>query len=292
MDLGKKIPKNPKFYLCECCDYKTSSLKDFNKHNSTRKHMNNLKSKQIEQTNPEKSPYYICKLCKKQYNSKSGLWSHKKKCSQKEDKLENTMTTLDVDSLVIDLLKQNQELQTQLIELSKEKTMTNCHNNNTNNNHFNLQFFLNETCKDAISADQFVKDIQISFSDLENIGNQGYVQGFTDIIMKQLRTLDISKRPFHCTDVKRETIYIKDEDAWKKDNEDKTKLRNVIKNVAHKSRTNIPGWQRKHPEVVVLDSNDYDMNHKILRHTWGDGDTDKLQDKVVKNLAKEVHVDK
>ena len=92
--------------------------------------------------------------------------------------------------------------------------------------------------------------------------------------------------------MKRETIYIKDEDAWNKDNEDKTKLRNVIENVAYKSRTNVPGWQRKHPEVVVLDSNDYEMNHKILRHTWGDGDTDKLQEKVIKNLAKEVHVEK
>ena len=110
--------------------------------------------------------------------------------------------------------------------------------------------------------------------------------------MKQLRTLDITKRPFHCTDVKRETIYIKDEDAWNKDNEDKTKLKNVIEKIADKSRSNIHSWQRKHPDVFVLDSNDYEMNHKIQRNAWGDGDTDKLQEKVVKNLAKEVHVDK
>jgi hypothetical protein len=278
-----------KDYNCKTCDYVTSKTSSYKKHLLTAKHILLTDSNQKV---AESCLEFKCIICEKVYKSRVGLWGHKKKCSQKGEKLENTMITLDVNALVIDLLKQNQELQTQLIELSKEKTMTNCHNNNTNNNHFNLQFFLNETCKDAISADQFVKDIQISFGDLENIGNQGYVQGFTDIILKQLKTMDISKRPIHCTDVKRETIYIKDADAWKKDNEDNTKLKNVIENVAHKSRTNIPGWQRGHPEVVVLDSNDYEMNHKILRHTWGDGDTEKLQDKVVKNLAKEVHVDK
>jgi hypothetical protein len=151
---------------------------------------------------------------------------------------------------------------------------------------------LNETCKDAITADQFVKDIQISFGDLENIGNRGYVEGFTDIILKQLKTLDVTKRPFHCTDVKRETIYIKETDAWKKDNEEKEKLKNVIENVAVKGRKNVPSWQQSHPEVRVLDSNDYEMNHKIIRNTWGDGETEKLQEKVIKTLAKEIHVDK
>ena len=196
MDLEQKIPKSRKSYSCESCDYNTSNLYDYTKHKSTRKHLVNAASNQIEHNNRKNRQDHICELCNKQYNSKSGLWNHKKKCSQKEDKLENTTATLDINTLVIDLLKQNQELQKQLIELSKEKTMTNCHNTNTNtnnNNHFNLQFFLNETCKDAISAEQFVKDIQISFGDLENIGNQGYVQGFTDIILKQLRTMDITK---------------------------------------------------------------------------------------------------
>jgi len=157
---------------------------------------------------------------------------------------------------------------------------------------FQMRNGVNETCKDAITADQFVENIQISFGDLENVGNQGYVQGITDIIMKQLRTLDVTKRPFHCTDVKRETIYIKDADEWKKDTDDKTKFKNVIEKVATKGRKNVTGWQRSHPEVCVLDSNDYEMNHKILRHTWGDGDTEKLQEKVIRNLAKEVHVDR
>jgi hypothetical protein len=298
MDLEQTVAKNRIKYSCECCDYLTSNHYDYNKHILTRKHLTNVALNQNELSLSQKSQHYNCANCNKEYQSKSGLWNHKKKCSQKKQKKENTMVpnneNINLNVLVIDLLKQNQELQKQLIELSKEKTITNTnsHNNTQNNNHFNLQFFLNETCKDAITADQFVKDIQISFGDLENIGNQGYVQGFTDIILKQLRTLDVTKRPFHCTDVKRETIYIKDSEAWKKDTEEKTKLKNVIEKVAHKGRSNVNSWQQTHPEVAVLDSQEYDMNHKILRNTWGDGETDKLQEKVIKNLTKEVHVDK
>ena len=300
--LTKSCSKVAQEYNCKKCNYSTSKKSSYMKHLSTAKHILLTDSNQKV---AESCPEFKCIICEKVYKSRVGLWSHKKKCSQKEDKLENTMVPLKNNNIavlnndaVMELIRQNQEFKQllleqnqKIIELSKEKTMTNCHNTN-NNNHFNLQFFLNETCKDDISADQFVKDIQISFGDLENIGNQGYVQGFTDIIMKQLRTLDITKRPFHCTDVKRETIYIKDADAWNKDNEDKTKLKNVIEKVAHKSRSNVNSWQRGHPEVVVLDSNDYEMNHKILRHVWGDGDTHKLQDKVVKNIAGAVHVDK
>jgi hypothetical protein len=291
--LTKSCLKVAHEYFCECCDYHTSKTSSYNKHLLTAKHnmLTESNNKAVKSCSE-----HICSNCNKIYKSRVGLWGHKKKCSQKVAVLENTMVhsdNINLNVLVLDLLKQNQELQKQLIELSKEKSIvTNTHNNTTNNNHFNLQFFLNETCKDAITADQFVKDIQISFGDLENIGNRGYVEGFTDIILKQLRTLDVTKRPFHCTDVKRETIYIKETDAWKKDNEEKTNLKTVIENVAKKGRQNVSSWQHSHPEVRVLDSNDYEMNHKIIRNTWGDGDTEKLQEKVIKTLAKEVHVDK
>jgi len=315
--LTKSCPKVAQNYSCEACDYNTSKKSSYDKHLLTAKHVSltDLTPKATKSCSD-----HICSSCNKVYRSRVGLWGHKKKCiqalpNQKTDvsvplpadalpsplplPLENIMTTIDepipsinLNVLVIDLLKQNQELQKQLIELSKEKTivMNNCNNNNTN--HFNLQLFLNETCKDALTADQFVENIQITNGDLENVGNQGYVQGITDIIMKQLRTLDVTKRPFHCTDVKRETIYIKDADEWKKDTDEKSKLKNVIEKVATKGRRKVSGWQHSHPEVTVLDSNDYEMNHKILRHTWGDGDTEKLQDKVIKNLAKEVHIDR
>ena len=290
----KNLTETSSKYYCENCDFRSCRQSQYSIHLLTAKHKRMTNN---DENMSNISTAFACE-CGKQYKYRQGLHNHKKKCSQITQKKENTMVpnneNINLNVLVIDLLKQNQELQKQLIELSKEKTITNTnsHNNTQNNNHFNLQFFLNETCKDAITADQFVKDIQISFGDLENIGNQGYVQGFTDIILKQLRTLDVTKRPFHCTDVKRETIYIKDADAWKKDTEEKTKLKNVIEKVAHKGRSNVNSWQQTHPEVAVLDSQEYDMNHKILRNTWGDGETEKLQEKVVKNIVKEVHVDK
>jgi hypothetical protein len=283
-------------YSCEKCLFVTSNKNDLRRHESTQKHLANVGSNQIEPEKLKKTPTHECSNCNKIYYSKSGLWNHLKKC---KTAVENTMVVLD-NSAVFELVRQNQEFKELLIEqnkkleeLSREPRINNNNcTNNTQNNHFNLQFFLNETCKDAITADQFIKDIQISFNDLENIGTLGYVQGFTELIMKQLRTLDITKRPLHCTDIKRETIYIKEADAWNKDNQEKTKLKNVIQTVAAKSRKNVTEWQHSHPDVRVLDSNDYEMNHKILRHTWGDGDTEKLQEKVIKNIAKEVHVEK
>jgi len=298
----KKLPEQSFKYYCKKCDFKSCRQSQYSVHLLTAKHK---KMTNNDENMTEISAAYSCE-CGKQYRYRQGLHNHKKKCSQinkKKENTENGMPVLD-NTIVYELLRQNQEFKEiileqnkKILEMASEVKTTNNNNktittNSHNNNNFNLQFFLNETCKDAITADQFVKDIQISFGDLENIGNQGYVQGFTDIILKQLRTLDVTKRPFHCTDVKRETIYIKDSEAWKKDTDEKSKLKNVIEKVAHKGRSNVNSWQTTHPEVAVLDSNDYEMNHKILRNTWGDGETDKLQEKVVKNLAKEVHVDK
>jgi hypothetical protein len=197
--------------------------------------------------------------------------------------------------IVLDLLKQNNELQTKLIELSKEKSINmnnNTNSNNTQNNHFNVQVFLNDTCKDAINIDQFIKDIQISISDLENVGNQGYVQGISDIIIKNLRTLELTKRPMHCTDIKRETIYIKDADKWEKDADGKPKLKNAISRVAKKNLAKFQDWYDIHPEATVLDTNDYEMSHKLIRQSFGNGDLDVLQNKVVKQLTKETYIDK
>jgi hypothetical protein len=266
---------------------------------STQKHQKLSGLAEIEPNRTEKSQksqIFSCEYCKKNYASKSGLWSHKKKCQNKP--LENTLVTnnaVDNKDIILELLKQNNEFKQMIIELAKEpktinNTMTNSNNNNTNN--FNLNFFLNTTCKDAITADQFVENIQITFDDLENVGNSGYVKGITDIIMKQLRTLELTERPFHCTDVKRETIYIKEADAWNKDNEEKTKMKTVIGKVARKNLCKIKEWCAEHPDVHVLDSKDYEMNHKIIRQSFGDGEDEKLQNDVVKNISKEVRVEK
>jgi hypothetical protein len=263
-------------------------------------------------------------VCGKKYIHRQGLYKHKKKCSQLcentivenltkvEPNIENTSlkNTLTPD-LFMEILKENKELQNVLIEqnkelqnkllehskqiielTSKQMIVNNTNSNNTQNNQFNIQFFLNDTCKDAVNIDQFIKDIQISISDLENVGNQGYVQGISDIIIKNMRTLGLTKRPMHCTDVKRETIYIKDADKWEKDSDGKPKLKNAISRVAKKNLAKFQDWYKDHPEATVLDTKDYEMSHKLIRQSFGDGDLDVLQNKVVKQLTKETHVDK
>lgn len=307
MDLEQKNAKKRKLYSCESCAFSTSNKYDFEKHELTRKHIKNVELNHIEHFNEKKRNQYICSHCDKIYSNKSSLWYHSKKCThvssenpaKDEPKLENTMVlndaSLNLHVIVLDLLKQNNELQKQLIELSKEKSINmnnNTNSNNTQNNHFNVQVFLNDTCKDAINIDQFIKDIQISITDLENVGNQGYVQGISDIIIKNMRTLGLTKRPMHCTDVKRETIYIKDADKWEKDSDGKPKIKNIISKVAKKNLAKFQDWYNLHPEVNVLDSQDYEMSHKLIRQSMGNGEADVLQNKVVKHLAKETYVDK
>ena len=302
--LTKKLQKVAPDFCCENCNYTTSRKSSYNKHLLTAKHKM-LTNDDIKVA--KSCSEFICSKCNNIYKSRQTLHVHKKKCThvvenlaKVEQKLENTMVlsdpSLNLTAIVLDLLKQNNELHKQLIELSKEKSivMNNCNTNsgNTQNNHFNIQVFLNDKCKDAINIDQFIKDIQISITDLENVGNQGYVQGISDIIIKNLRTLELTKRPMHCTDVKRETIYIKDADKWEKDLDGKPKLKGAISRVAKKNLAKIQDWYKDHPEVTVLDSKDYEMNHKLIRQSFGDGDLDVLQNKVVKHLVKEVYVDK
>jgi hypothetical protein len=305
--LTEKLQKVAHEFFCEKCNYNTSKKSSYDKHLLTAKHKM-LTNDYIKVA--KSCSEIICCKCNKIYKSRVGLYLHKKKCSLVSDsvenpakadqKLENTMVlsdpSLNLTAIVLDLLKQNNELQKQLIELSKEKSivMNNCNTNsgNNNNNHFNIQLFLNDKCKDAINIDQFIKDIQISITDLENVGNQGYVQGISDIIIKNLRTLELTKRPMHCTDIKRETIYIKDADKWEKDSDGKPKLKGAISRVAKKNLAKIRDWYQDHPDVTILDSKDYEMNHKLIRQSFGDGDLDVLQNKVVKHLVKEVYVDK
>lgn len=285
---------------CILCDFKCSKNGDFTRHLATAKHRlrameTDLETKTRNFTSAQK---FACE-CSRVYNNRSGLWKHKKKCNMANTEALAAPMVLEEsnNTIILELLKQNQEFKqliveqtNKIMEIAKEPKIVN--NNATQNNQFNIQLFLNDKCKDAITADQFVENIQISFNDLENVGTRGYVQGITEIIMKQLRTLELTERPFHCTDVKRETIYIKDNDAWNKDNEEKTRLRGVITKVANKNLSKIKEWCKEHPDVHVLDSKDYEMNHKIIRQSLGDGDENKLNEKIIKNLAKEVHVDK
>lgn len=297
------------YYDCSYCKYNTCIKSNYDKHLLSEKHKKNVSGE-------HKDPKHICSQCNKEYLNYSGLWKHKKNCvviNETKENLQNTFTP----ALFMEILKENKDIQNVLIEQNKElqnkllehskqiieltsKQMvvnnntnnTNTNSNNTQNNQFNIQFFLNDTCKDAVNIDEFIKDIQISISDLENVGNQGYVQGISDIIIKNMRTLGLTKRPMHCTDIKRETIYIKDADKWEKDSEGKPIIKNVISRVAKKNLAKFQDWYKDHPEATVLDTKDNEMSHKLIRQSFGDGDIDVLQNKVVKQLTKETHVDK
>lgn len=318
-------------FSCEKCTFICSKRGDWNRHLMTAKHKKETFSTIIstELHPPTLDHKVVCNKCGKKYKDRSGLFYHKKKCSQKdEEKLVNSL--LLTPDLVMKLITQNQEFKELVmvqcntiagqsntiagqsnniieqsktiseqsknaLELASKVSMNNSHNTTNSHNKFNLQFFLNETCKNAITADQFVENIKITFDDLENVGNKGFVDGISDIILKQLRTLDVTERPFHCTDLKRETMYIKEgakegESGWVKDGQEKAKLKRVVKCVAKKNLNKIPEWHTEHPEINVLDSKDYDMNHNIIRHSLGEGEDTVLQEKVVKKLAKEIHV--
>jgi hypothetical protein len=318
MSLEQKIPKNPKKYLCKCCDYNTYSKKDFSKHCSTRKHQNREKediSEHFRTKNPKtKQSDFLCEKCSKQYNSRSGLWNHGKKCSP--NSTENSIVHTDVTnpSIILEIIKQNQEFKSLLIEqqktqleqqkenkelinkvieLSREPRIVNNGSMTQNNNQkFNLQFFLHDTCKDAITIEQFISNIQISLEDLEGVGKNGFVKGISDIILQQLNTLDVTKRPIHCTDLKREVIYLKeDQDKWNRDDNENTKLKSVIRNVENKSWNKIPEWQHENPSVMVSDTPEYHLREKIMRNVCGNENAEKLREKIVRVLAKETQLD-
>jgi hypothetical protein len=205
-------------------------------------------------------------------------------------------------SLVESTNKHNGETQNKFLEMitASKALMTggtnNSHNNitNSNNKTFNLQFFLNETCKNAMNVSEFVENIKIDFNDVENIGNTGYVKGITDIIVKNLHSLGITERPFHCTDTKRETIYIKDNNEWNKDTEEKTKFKAVLNDIANKNWKATRDWTMNHPEVSVLDSQDNKMYMKLFEHIVcvKEENNPKYHEKVIKNMVTSIKLDK
>jgi hypothetical protein len=287
-----------------------------NKHLLTKKHINREKEYKMDTKNTTPK-LHICD-CGKEYLYHSGLWKHKKICSSAATKslpgdknnlvyVNKNYTNEITPDLIIQIIKQNQELQkqnhdlqTQVLELCKNGIYNNSNNINTNtntNSHnktFNLQFFLNETCKDAMNIMDFVDSIKVQLSDLEKVGQIGYVEGISNIIVKNLNSLDETKRPVHCTDAKREVLYVKDEDKWQKENNDKQKLRKVIKEVAYKNTKMLKDYKLRHPDCDKGDSKYSDQYNKlIIEAMGGKGDNDlEKEDKIIKNIAKEVTIEK
>jgi len=284
------VPKSSSKFHCEFCDYFTSRKSQFDRHNLTDKHKQQQKSTCFNEKVPKSSNTFTCN-CGKEYKERSGLWRHKKKCniiietSEQDDSSDK--------ELIMMLIKENQEFKNLILEIVKKDTTIN-NNINSHNKTFNLQFFLNETCKDAMNIMDFVDSIKIQLSDLENVGKIGYVEGISSIIVKNLNSLDENKRPVHCTDSKREVMYVKDEDKWEKENETKVKLKKAIKYVAHKNSKMLSEFRVKNPDCLKSTSKVSDKYNKLVFEVMGgkgDNDSEK-EDKIIKNIAKEVTIEK
>ena len=247
----------------------------------------------IVSTRPKKM--FTCH-CGKSYKERSGLWKHKQKCDFDVMNIDaNTQLT---PELVLKLIEQNKELQQTLIEqnktiieLAQKAGSYNTTNNNCGNKTFNLQVFLNETCKDAINMTDFVNQIQVSLSELEDTGKLGYAEGISKVFIKNLNEIDYTERPIHCSDSKWETIYIKDDNQWIKDDENKTSLTKAIKQVANKNMKQITEWQKAHPNFNDPESKDNDKYMNIILNSMS-GSTKEESEKNYEKIAKEVVINK
>jgi len=288
---NKKLTKNLPRFFCEACDFKCYMKCDWDRHITRPKHLNNVEGNIMEMEKLKKT--YICD-CGKNFLSNSGLWKHKKVCNDeivtKPDKTEPT----DKDLIML-LIKENAEMKNMMMEVIKNGTNNNyTTHTNSHNKSFNLQFFLNETCKDAMNIMDFVESIQLQLADLERVGEIGYVDGISNIIVKNLKALDVTQRPVHCTDKKREVLYVKDEDKWEKQDEDNFKLRKVIKKVTDKNMRLIPKYKEKYPDCNKSISRHSDQYNKIVVESMGgSGDNDyEKATKIIKNISKQVIVEK
>ena len=297
----KIMPKNAEFY-CPLCDFKCSKKSNFEIHNNTKKHIYRLTGNKMENAEVKKNAECTCK-CGKKYATNSGLWKHLKTCiySIDEPKQSNNIKTMSSDikseeltdkELIMMLLKKNDELQNMMMKVIENGTHNTTHTN-SHNKAFNLNFFLNETCKDAMNIMDFVDSIKLQLSDLEKVGELGYVEGISNIIVKNLKELDVTQRPVHCTDKKRETLYIKDSDKWEKD-ENKETMHKVIRKVASKNQRLIPKFKEAHPDCIKSVSRFSDQYNKIIVESMGGpGDNDfEKEEKIIKKVTKEVVVEK
>ena len=303
---SKKTQKNSTIYSCEKCDFNTYNKNDFTRHNNTKKHLINA-SQCFSIQNTQKNSYEC--NCGKIYKDNSGLWRHKKKCNSKGENItmsveeeqqpaENNQYSTD---LILELLKQNQEFKElileqnkQMLEMSKDRNVTNNNNITQNNNKFNLNVFLNETCKDALNLSDFLESLVLTLTDFENFGPLGYCGGISNILVNGLNKLDISKRPIHCSDLKREVIHIKNNDTWHKD-DDKQQMIKVIKAIEHKNIKQMSLWGKANPEYKDPTSKKSDLYTKLIDHSLSDTDKEKAlknYNKIIRTVAKEILVDK
>lgn len=307
-NIDKKVPKGSANFICEKCHYLSSRKSQLDRHLLTAKHQNickmltNIDNMLTDLDILGKKVQYDC-ICGKIFSYRQSLSVHKKKCNYNETK--NEANQIITKELVMQLIQQNQNLQEMLheqhnkmFEIAKEGkviTTNNNNNNTTNNNNFNLNVFLNETCKDAINLTDFIDSLNVKLQDLEYTANTSYAEGISKIFINGLSSLNVPDRPIHCSDTKREILYIKDQDAWEKEDENKTKLTKAIKIVGYKNMKQISEWQKANPEYNNPNSKQNDRYQEMLCNAMSGStkeESDKNYEKIIKNIAKEVVIDK
>ena len=293
-------------FNCIICDYTTCRKSQYDRHILTRKHIKNNADNGIWFNKK-----YECEKCEKKFKDRAGLWRHKKKCDvncdiNKENNSGDLQTITpnnkmdeeikELKNMFMKMIEINQDLQNQLFELSKEKTIiNNTTNNTTNNNKFNMNIFLNEKCKDAPNLIDFINSIHLKLTDFENFGTFGYADNISRILLREIKDVDIYKRPIHCSDLKREVIHVKDDNSWKKD-EDKRHMKKAIKEIAYKNfKTIIPEWVKANPDSKDTTTKKHDQYIKMMNNSMGEiteeGD-EKNYNKIIRTVAKEILVDK
>lgn len=301
----KSIKKYQCIFNCKSCDYSTSYKCNYKKHLMTPKHLTatngNKNQQKVSKSIDKQNDTNICNVCGKTYQNRSGLWRHKKNTQCKSEKhnsnhiiIENK-DTQQLTELVMKVVEQNQELTKQIIELSK--TPSNSISNSIVNSHnkFNLNLYLNETCKNAVNISDFVSSLIVSVNDLEETSRLGYVEGVSNIFLNGLKQLDVHDRPVHCADYKREILYIKDNNGWTKDTDDKAALTKAIKQVAHKNIKQISEWQKLNPEYNNPESKQNDKYQKILLNAMSGStkeESDKNYEKIIKNVVRHTVIEK
>ena len=294
-------------FFCDFCNYGTSRKSSIDKHYSTSQHKLRTNTNEMLQ---KVANDYSCD-CGKNYKHASSLWNHKKKCCQisndSNDTIDSNNNDLVIDKeLVMSILKQNSDImkenselknmmleqQTHMLEVIKNGTH-NTQINNVSNKTFNLNLFLNEECKDAMNIMDFVDSLKLQLSDLENVGKVGFVSGISNIIIKNLKALDVNKRPVHCSDTKREVMYIKDENKWEKENEAHSKLRKAIKYISKKNSDMLTAWSEKHPSSKNINCYLNEEYMKIIQQAMGGtGDLEENENKIIKRISKMVLIEK
>jgi len=307
------VPKKAEKFQCLCCDFNTSRFSQYHRHIETEKHKRlqnttntTKKFQKVPNLEVEKiEKKYECENCHKKYLHHSSLWKHKQNCNEykleTEKKEPSTIAGLDADFLKFVLENNTENIKNIVVEVCKQihPNMSNSYNtttqthNNSHNKTFNLQIFLNETCKDAMNLTDFINSIDLQLSDLESVGKLGFVNGISNILIKNLNAMDVTKRPVHCSDTKREVMYVKEDGKWEKDEEDNAKLRKAIKRLAFNNSKLLPVYRKKYPDSENPLSTKSDMYNKLVIEAYGGKHDDIInENKIIKNIVKQTGIDK